>query len=150
MWAHLLFCHKLRHLQFLFGLFQKSKIKLLFWGKIGQNFCEKLEIFPWNLFSCLTYNQFQCIWALEIYIPIWASHLTFQWQITVKFHFSAWTKVSKKIKNKNCFSHLNFLTCYGKQTCFLFWPYMSRWYHYLFTVFEHTILHFLWYSIVHH
>ena len=29
-------------------------------------------------------------------------------------------------KYKTAFSHLSFLTCYGKQTCFLFWPNLCR------------------------
>ncbi len=55
----------LPHLQFLFGLSQKAKSNCLFWGSIRQDLCEKLKIFPWNLFSCLNNDQFQCIWAVK-------------------------------------------------------------------------------------
>ena len=39
-------------------------------------------------------------------IPTWAFHLKY-WQITLKFHFIAWTKVLKKYLKK-CFLHFKF------------------------------------------
>ncbi len=103
---------------FLFGVFQKSNQFASFWGKIRQNVHEKLTIFPWNLFSYLNNNQFQCIWAVK------DTYMSFAFEILanyIKISLKCLNKSLKKTKTKtNAFRILSFLTWYGKQTCFYF------------------------------
>ena len=51
-------------------------------------------------------------------IPIWASHFQY-WQITLKFHLSAWTKVLKN-KNKNPLFAFKFLDLLRKTNLFFY------------------------------
>ena len=91
-----------------------------------QNFRDNWKYFPWICFLVRkTINSSLCIWAwnMSFTFEILANNLKISLQCLKK----KLKKQNKKQKtnnnnNKTRISHLSFLTCYGKQTCFLFLP----------------------------
>ncbi len=126
--THLIFLPQITPFTIFIWTFFKNQNHIAYFEvKSEKTFVKNFKYFPEICFFCLNNlnnNQLQCIWAVK------HTNTSFAFEIlanNIKMSLQCLNKSLKKNnKKKKCFSDLKFfLTCYGKQTCFLFWPYVD-------------------------